>query len=407
MGILQRFSGWVKRTFNDPYTSFLKGLSFTGVGRTPVTEKTSLGLAAYWAGVRRISESIAQLPIDVYKREGEYRIPVVHPSEYLLNAEANYISTAYDFIQVLVASAINHGNGLALIERNGFSTPTALVNVVRENCEPIKFEGVLFWKVYIDGDKTKEPLLVKDADVINLRGFGTDPVLGLSAIRYHQKNLGLALSAQDYGVDFYNKGSRLDGFLEYQGTLSPEAKDTIQDQWNSNYGPNGKAGTAILDNGTKYHRLGMPPEEAQFIQTRKFQKNEIATILGLPPYMIGDFENAKWNNIEQLSIDFTTYSIGSWIEKLEQEFRRKLLKESEKKNHYFKYNTNALLRTDAKSKAELYRTMTAIGVYSINDVRKLEDLNPVENGDERFVQINQAPIGQLADYHKKEENDGE
>jgi len=389
--------------FVQEKTGFLNA-NFGGmVGRTPVNEKSVFGLSAYWAGVRRISESVAMLPVDVFKKVNGTRSMVDHPVEYLLNAESNYQTCAFDFTQILITSAINHGNGLAIIERDRFGTPTGLVNVSREICEPLKYDDELYWKVEVKEAANKtESLLVKDRDIINLRGFGSDPVIGLSAIQAHKQNLGLSIAAQDYGADFYNRGTRIDGFIEYAGVLKPETKDAISQQWSNNYGANGTRGTAILDAGSKYHRLGLPPQDAQFIETRKFQKNEIATILGIPSHMINEMDGATFSNIEHQSIEFVTYGIGSWIEKIEQEYRRKLLKESEKRNHYFKHNVDRLLRTDVKTKGEYYRLMTDIGAYTINDVLELEDRNSVENGDERYVQINRIPIEQMAEYYKKD-----
>ena len=389
--------------FVQEKTGFLNA-NFGGlVGRTPVNEKSVFGLSAYWAGVRRISESVAMLPVDVFKKVNGNRSMVDHPVEYLLNAEANYQTCAFDFTQILITSAINHGNGLAIIERDRFGTPTGLVNVSREICEPLKYDDELYWKVEVKEAANKtESLLVKDRDIINLRGFGSDPVIGISAIQAHKQNLGLSIAAQDYGADFYNRGTRIDGFIEYAGVLKPETKDAISQQWSNNYGANGTRGTAILDAGSKYHRLGLPPQDAQFIETRKFQKNEIATILGIPSHMINEMDGATFSNIEHQSIEFVTYGIGSWIEKIEQEYRRKLLKENEKRSHYFKHNVDRLLRTDVKTKGEYYRLMTDIGAYTINDVLELEDRNSVENGDERYVQINRIPIEQMKEYYKKE-----
>ena len=389
--------------FVQEKTGFLNA-NFGGmVGRTPVNEKSVFGLSAYWAGVRRISESVAMLPVDVFKKVNGTRSMVDHPVEYLLNAEANYQTCAFDFTQILITSAINHGNGLAIIERDRFGTPTGLVNVSREICEPLKYDDELYWKVEVKEAANKtESLLVKDRDIINLRGFGSDPVIGISAIQAHKQNLGLSIAAQDYGADFYNKGTRIDGYIEYAGVLKPETKDAINQQWTNNYGANGTRGTAILDAGSKYHRLGLPPQDAQFIETRKFQKNEIATILGIPSHMINEMDGATFSNIEHQSIEFVTYGIGSWIEKIEQEYRRKLLKENEKRSHYFKHNVDRLLRTDVKTKGEYYRLMTDIGAYTINDVLELEDRNSVDNGDERYVQINRIPIEQMKEYYKKE-----
>lgn len=384
-------------------TGFL-GAAFGGqVGRTPVTEKTAMGLSAYWAGVRRISESVAMLPIEVFRKANGKREIVAHPVEYLLNAEANYDTISFDFTQILITSAINHGNGLAIIERDSFGTPTELTNVSKEICEPLKYDEELFWKVEtkLHNGKT-ETLLVPDRDIINIRGFGVDPVIGMSAIQIHKQNLGLSIAAQDYGADFYNKGTRIDGYIEYAGTLKPETKDAINQQWTANYGPNGTRGTAILDAGSKYHRIGMPPADAEFIATRKFQKNEIATILGIPSFMINEMDGSTYSNVEQMGIEFVTYGIGSWMEKIEQEYRRKLLKQSEKLTYYFKHNVDRLLRTDVKTKGEYYRLMTDIGAFTINDVLELEDRNSIEGGDTRYVQINRIPIEDIRTYYNRE-----
>lgn len=387
-----------------PYKDATKGFMSTffnnAVGRTPVTETTVMGISAYYAGVRRISESIAQLPLEVIRTNGDFKQQVEHPSKYLLNKEANYKTISFDFTQILITSAINWGNGLAIIERDAQARPISLTNIPTKSCTPFDYDGELFWKVDL-GPKQKG-LMVSDRDIINLRGFGVDDVLGLSAIEYHKQNLGLTIAAQDYGSDFYNKGTRLDGYIEYQGKLDVEVKNSIKQQWDNNYGANGVGGTAILDNGTKYTRLGLPPEDAQFIETRKFQKNEIATILGIPPHFINELEHATFSNIEHQNIEYVTYGLGGWIEKLEQEYGRKLLRESEKNNHYFRHNVNKFLRADIKTRAEFYRLMTDIGVYSINEVRALEELNPVEDGDLRFVQLNRIELSIAKEYYEKD-----
>lgn len=387
-----------------PYVDATKGFISTffnnPVGRTPVTEKTVLGISAYYAGVRRISESIAQLPLEVVRVDGDVKTQINHPSQYLLNKEANYKTISFDFIQILVTSAINWGNGIAIIERDARGNPTSLVNVLTKKCHPVDYDGELWWKVETT-DKDKG-IIVSDKDVINLRGFGTSDVLGLSAIEYHRQNLGLTIAAQDYGADFYNKGTRIDGYIEYQGKLDPATKQSIREQWDANYGANGMGGTAILDNGTKYSRLGLPPEDAQFIETRKFQKNEIATILGIPPHFINELEHATFSNIEHQNIEYVTYGLGGWIEKLEQEYGRKLLRESEKNNHYFRHNVNKFLRADIQTRAEYYRLMTDIGVFSINEVRALEELNPVADGDLRFVQLNRIELSTAKQYYERD-----
>lgn len=401
---ISRTKPTVKRASNVTINGS-NGLFFQKFGDGSVTDKSALSLSAYWAGVRRISESVAMLPVDLFERNGNVRTRVLSDLDYLLNSEANHKTTSFDYTQILVTSAINYGNGLAIIERDGFGNPTALVPVVKSYCTPIDYDDELFWHVRIDDETT---IKVMDRDMINLRGFGTDMVMGLSAIQIHKKNLGLAISAQDYGSYFYKNGTRLDGYIEYSGKLDRDTKLKIQDAWRENYGANGKGGTAILDAGTKYTRLGLPPADAEYLQTRKFQVSEIARILGIPSHMINDLDNATFSNIEHQSIEFLTYSLGSWIEKIEQEYRRKLLKESQKKSHYFKHNVNRLLRTDVKAQADYYRTMSDIGVLSVNEMRDEMDKNSVENGDVRYVQVNRIPTNEIENFYKtkKKEQDG-
>lgn len=373
------------------------GLVFQTFGHDSVNEINAFSLSAYWAGVRRISESVAMLPVELYKREGNIRTKVDTPLNYLLNSEANHKTTSFDYTQILVTSAINYGNGLAIIERDGVGNPTALVPVVKSVCTPLDYDEELFWHVKVD-DTTN--LVVKDQDMINLRGFGSEMVLGYSAIQTHRKNLGLAISAQEYGQYFYKNGTRLDGYIEFSGKLDTETKKKIGEQWRENYGANGKGGTAILDAGTKYTRLGLPPADAEYLQTRKFQVSEIARILGIPSHMINDLDNATFSNIEHQSIEFLTYSLGSWIEKIEQEYCRKLLKENEKRTYYFKHNVNRLLRTDVKAQSEYFRTMGDIGVLSVNEIRDEMDKNSVDNGDVRYVQVNRIPVGEIENFYK-------
>jgi HK97 family phage portal protein len=377
---------------------------FFGGTVVPVNTTTAMGLSAYYAGVRRISHSLAMLPIDVIRKQGAKREMIDHPMEFLLNKQSSYKSTAFDFRQILITSAINHGNGLAIIERDNGGRPTSLINVDATSSEPTLYDDELFWSVkYKIGDRT-EALIVNDRDMINIRGFGVDDVVGLSAIKAHKQNLGLSLAAQKYGEDFYQKGTMIDGYIEYAGTLDDDRKKAISQQWAANYGLGGKGGTPILDAGTKYTRLGLPPEDAQFIETRKFQKSEIATILDIPLHMINDMDGAKYANVESTGIEFVTYSLGGWVAKMEQEFARKLLKENEKQNHYVKVNTNALLRADIKAKGEFYRLMTDIGAYSINEVRELEDKNAIDGGDEHYVQLNKIPIDKIQNYYDNKNN---
>lgn len=407
MNLVQKVGLWLlergdysKYNDNDP-TRGLKTIWSGSVGRTSVTEETALSLSAFWSGVRLLSESVAGLPLHLIQKRGENRVKVDHYSLPLLNSEAASTVSAFDYHSVLVASAIVHGNGYAVISREGSNIE--LVNVHPDDVTPVKWDGEIFYKLKI---QNKE-VIVLAGDMIHLKGFGLHPYYGYSAIQYHRLNIGLALAAQDYGADFYNKGTRIDGYLKYPGKLDKDTKDAIAEQWINNYGANGNRGVALLDGDTEYKYIGMPPNDAQFIETRKFQKNEIATILRVPAHMVNELENATFSNIEHQGIEYLNYSLKTWLVKLEQEYRIKLLTTSQRVDHQYKFNTNALLRTDVEKRSAYYETMLRTGVFSINDVRALEDLNPIEGGgDTHFIELNKINVNDIDNYHAKNSKDG-
>ena len=185
----------------------------------------------------------------------------------------------------------------------------------------------------------------------------------------------------------------MSGVFKYPSTLKPEAYQRLKrDLIAQSTGLHNAHTPLLLEGGMTYERISIPPEDAQFIATRKFQKTEIATIYGVPPHMIADLERATNNNIEHQGMEFVQYCLMPYIVRLEEEFNRKLLREDEFEEFYFLFSLNGLLRGDAKTRSEYYKNMNLIGSMSANEIRALEDMNAYEGGDEYFVQANMQSV---------------
>lgn len=399
--ILLRWGFPAKRLTKYNNNNPIYGLKYVGgesVGRTPVTEESALSIAAFWAGVRLISEKIAEFPTDVVQRQNGSRREIAHPTLKLLNSKANRFSSSFDYTQILIASAIIHGNGYALISRDG-SRVEELLNVHPDCVKTIVEDGELYYVLELND--MEDDIVVHNRDIIHIKGFGMYPTHGISLLEQHRINLGLALAARDYGVDVFNKGTRIDGYLKYPGKMDKEVKNAIADSWNYNYGPNGRRSIAILDGDTEYKPLQLKPEDAQFLETRTYSTREIATILGVPPHMLGDMEHATFSNIEHQQREFLSSLLG-WIRKLEQEYNSKLLFDNERDNTTFRLNFNSLLRSDTQARAQFYEVLHRISAVTPNEIRSWEDLNPYDGGDEFYSQLNMVQVSKLDDIQDEE-----
>lgn len=241
--------------------------------------------------------------------------------------------------------------------------------------------------------RTDKGELLPSHEMLHLRGLSTNGYKGKSPIAVHRDNLSLTASAQQYGEKFFNQGGNMSGVFKYPSTLKPEAYKRLKhDLIQQSVGLHNAHTPLLLEGGMTYERISIPPEDAQFIATRKFQKTEIATIYGVPPHMIADLERATNNNIEHQGMEFVQYCLMPYLVRLEEEFNRKLLRHDEFGEYYFLFGLNGLLRGDAKTRSEYYKNMNLIGALSANEIRSLEDMNAYEGGDEYFVQANMQTI---------------
>lgn len=370
----------------------LLGATVTDNASLPViTPEGALNLSAVWACVRILSDTVGTLPIHLFRREGDDRIPASdHPLRSLLAKPNNYTNKFY-LIQHLMIGCALWGNGYVRIFRDKSFRPVRLQLLKPYDCTPYLNDRTeeLFYR-------TKNGEMVPAYDMIHLRGLSSNGYEGLSPIAVHRENLQLTEAAQRYGVKFFNQGGNMSGVFKYPSVLKPESYERLKrDLLAQSTGMHNAHTPLLLEGGMTYERISIPPDDAQFIATRKFQKTEIATIYGVPPHMIADLERATNNNIEQQAMEFVQYCLLPYIIKLEEEFNRKLLREDEFDSLFFKFNVNGLLRADVKSRGEWVYKLYLIGAITANEVRHWEDLNSYKGGDIFFRQANMLPVNEL------------
>ena len=365
-----------------------------------VDEKTSLGLTAVWSAVRLLSETIASLPINIYKMDsdGSKYIDYPNPLNKLVSISPSPNYTKYNFIETMMSHLLLWGNAYARIKRNGAARPFELEILNPENVQPFKSDedGLIYYTV-------KDSGVLSDKEVLHIVGFSYDGIVGKSPIRVASEALGIASASQEFGANFFGRGANLSGILEHPSRLSDDAANRLRDSWNNRFsGIHNSHQTAILEEGVKFKPIGMPLADAQFIETRRFSVEEIARIFRVPNHLINDLSKSSFNNIEQQSLEFAKYSLTPYLVNWEQELNRKLLADRELSTHFFKFQTKELLRGDADSRADYYRKLFEIGALSPNEIRTMEDLNKIENGDEFFVPLNLGQLGENNNNNEKE-----
>ena len=385
------------RTSGSSYSFFMGG-SASG---KPVNERTSMQMTAVYSCVRILSEAVASLPLNVYRYTdtGGKEKAFDHPLYRLLHDEPNPEMSSFIFRETLMTHLLLWGNAYAQIIRNGKGEVMALYPLMPDRMTVDRdSNGRLYYKYRKSNDDapTMESGVVSLApsDVLHVPGLGFDGLVGYSPIAMAKNAIGLAIAAEEYGSKFYANGAAPSGVLEHPGTLKDPTR--VRDSWNSTFGGSSNSHkVAVLEEGMKYTPISISPNEAQFLETRKFQINEIARIFRVPPHMVGDLEKSSFSNIEQQSLEFVKYTLDPWVIRWEQALYRTLLTEEEKKTYFFKFNVEGLLRGDYQSRMQGYATARQNGWMSANDIRELEDLDriPAElGGDLYLINGNMLPL---------------
>ena len=372
------------------YSFFFGG---TTVGK-PVNEHTAMQMTAVYSCVRILAETLAGLPLHVYKYNdsGGKEKYLKHPLYKLLHDEPNPEMTSFTFRETLMSHLLLWGNAYAQIIRNARGEVIALYPLMPNKMTVDRDKSGRLFYLYqrsIEDAPTlgKDSLVYLDpSDVLHIPGLGFDGLVGYSPIAMAKNAIGLALATEEYGAKFFANGAAPGGVLEHPGTIKDPQK--VKDSWNAAYqGLTNSHRVAVLEEGMEYQQIGIPPEQAQFLETRKFQINEIARIFRVPPHMLADLEKSSFSNIEQQSLEFVKYTLDPWVVRWEQNMFRSLLTASEKSAVFIKFNVDGLLRGDYVSRMSGYATARQNGWMSANDIRELENLDriPEELGGDLYL----------------------
>ena len=420
MGILEQLG--LKRQRGEPKNKY-EGNDFSLLfGRTTsgktVNERTALQTTAVYACVRILSETIASLPLHVYQyTEGGKAKDTEHVLYTLLHDEPNPDMTSFVFRETLMSHLLIWGNAYAQILRDRSGQVIGLYPLLPDQMSVHRSEkGKLFYVYNRDEEdnpnfQEKGSIVLSQEEVLHIPGLGFDGLIGYSPIALAKNAVGLTLACEEYGASFFGNGANPGGVLEHPGILKDPAK--VRDSWNAVYqGTRNAHKVAVLEEGMSYKQIGIPPEEAQFLETRKFQINEIARLFRIPPHMVGDLEKSSFSNIEQQSLEFVKYTLDPWVVRFEQALKKSLLLPEEKKTHFIKFNVDGLLRGDYQSRMNGYAIGRQNGWLSTNDIRELEELNPIppeEGGDLYLINGNMTKLkdagGFMKDNHEGESHE--
>lgn len=391
--------------------SFFMGGSTSGKN---VNERSAMQMTAVYACVRILSEAVAGLPLHLYRynKDGGKEKAMDHPLYGLLHDEPNPEMTSFVFRETLMTHLLLWGNAYAQIIRNGKGEIIALYPLMPNKMQVDRNDkGQLFYTYSRSKDeansKDSSTVVLKPDDVLHIPGLGFDGLVGYSPIAMAKNAIGMAIACEEFGAKFFANGASPSGVLEHPGILKDPEK--VRTSWNSAYGGSSNAHkVAVLEEGMKYTPISISPNEAQFLETRKFQINEIARIFRVPPHMVGDLEKSSFSNIEQQSLEFVKYTLDPWVIRWEQSLSRALFSKDEKRSYFFKFNVEGLLRGDYQSRMTGYATARQNGWMSANDIRELENLDRIpseDGGDLYLVNGNMLPLEKAgAAYESKNPN---
>lgn len=401
------------RTSGSAY-SFFFGASSAG---KRVNERSAMQMTAVYSCVRILSEAIASLPLHLYLTtdEGSKEKATGHPLYFLLHDEPNPEMTSFIFRETIMTHLLLYGNAYAQVIRNGKGEVIALYPLMPNRMTVDRDDRGQLYYEYMKTDTdapTMKGMTVKlrPEDVLHVPGLGFDGLVGYSPIAMAKNAIGLAIATEEFGSKFFSNGANPSGVLEHPGVLKDPSK--IRDSWTQTFGGSGNSNkVAVLEEGMKYTPISISPEQAQFLETRKFQINEIARIFRVPPHMLGDLERSTFSNIEEQSLEFVKYTLSPWISRLEASMQRTLLKPEEKKSMFIRFNVEGLLRGDYESRMNGYAVARQNGWMSANDIRALESMDRIpeeEGGDLYLINGNMTKLKDAGIFSGKENgNDAE
>ncbi len=372
----------------------------TTSGKT-VNERTAMQTSAVYACVRILAETIASLPLHTYTVTVNGKEKALdHPLYYLLHNQPNPEMTSFVFRETLMGHLLLWGNAYAQIIRDGSGKVLSLYPLMPDQMTVDRTKtGEIFYTYSKDG--VQYPL--RNDEVLHIPGLGFDGLIGYSPIAMAKNAIGMAIAVEEYGAKFFANGASPGGVLEHPGILKDPTK--VRESWNSLFqGSANSNRVAVLEEGMSFKSITIPPEQSQFLQSRKFQIEEICRIFRIPPHLVADLEKATFSNIEHQAISFVVHTIRPWLVRIEQSMMKVLFSETEKKTYFVSFAVDGLLRGDYASRMQGYSVGIQNGFLSPNDVRSFENMNTIPFGDTYMVNGNMLKLQDVGAYAQKSVN---
>lgn len=375
--------------------NFLSGGSETKAG-SKIDEYRALTLPAYFCGIQIIAGTISALPLHLYQGTGrERRKAIEHPAYDIFHTQANEFMPAMSAREAMMAHILGWGNCYAekVYDRAGRLSEIWPIQPHRV-CPEIK-NGSILYDVSVNG----RIVTLDRGSIIHIAGLGYDGIMGYSIATVARESLGLGLAMEEFGARFFGAGTHPGAIAEHPGKLSPEGAKRLQASLQEKHAGLGKSHRLLLlEEGMTLKSVGIPPEDAQFLESRRFGVAEIARWLNLPPHKLKDLERATFSNIEQQAIEYVTDSLLPRCVKIEQNLNIQILTKSERKQgYYFKHSLEGLLRGDSEQRSKLYQVLWGCGALSPNDIREKEDLPPIDGGDIHLIPLNMISLERADD----------
>jgi HK97 family phage portal protein len=376
----------------DPLLAEEIGYGPTSTGISP-TPETALNSSAFWSAVSIIGADVASLPLEQFKRSKDGSTSAFTDSKTyeLVHDNPNPEMTSMVFRETLQAHALTWGNGYAEIERNGGGQPLALWPLTPDRVVPFRNARRVQYRVA----NTNQPDTILDAsDILHVPGLGFDGLIGYSVLAKARESISMGLAMQRFGGSFFGNGSTFGGILTHPQKLTKDVKQGIRESIEAVHAGVDRAHKfVILGDGMTYAKLGIPPNDAQFLESRRFEIEEIARWFHMPQHKLNGLDHATFSNIEHLDLEYFKSCLRGWLVRWEQELNRKLVPSLERKTQYFKHNVEGFLRGDSVARADYQVKMFGIGAFSINEIRELNNQNGIgEEGDAHFVPANLMPV---------------
>lgn len=397
MGILQKLTSWRQKSSPDWGTleryiawAFGGGASASGIVVNP---QTALQSAAVYSCVQVLAQSISMLPLNLYRKDrvGNKEVATDHPLHWLLHDQPNDWQTSVEFLEMMVASLALRGNAYAYVNRTKSGRVVELLPVHPDMVRVEMGTGFQLRYQLTMPDGSFE--FFGPGELLHVRGLTLNGWLGISPIAYARESIGLALATEKFGGQLFRNGAKMGGVLEHPGHLGEEAFKRLKASFDESLSGDNAHKTAILEEGMKFTKITMTADDSQFLETRKYQRSEIAAIYRVPPHMIGDLERATFSNIEQQSLEFVNFTLMPWLTRIEKAIKRDLMTPQERQEYTAKFNVANLLRGDAAARSAYYHNGILDGWMTRNEARQAESeigiiLNPIEGLDTPLMPLN-------------------